>query len=221
MRRFLTIALFSVLAVAACADRCQAQVFGNFYPARTVGEAERCAGAYFIVADDVVGGLAQFRYGATYAVDLGLQLGVESVDSYVPRGGLYESADSDNLLVGGDVKFAMRTADSEMPVDISVGFGAGFVDAEGAESLLFSVTGQGGWRGPEPESRGLEPYVGLALMVNRMSVDLPGGGDSTDTDTDLEVRVGTAYVLTRAASLLAELHAGNGTAFAVGVNVTF
>jgi hypothetical protein len=219
MKRLFTIAC-SVLMIAACADHCQAQVFGNFYPARTVGEAERSAGGYFIVADDVVGGLAQFRYGAASALDLGLQLGVESVDSYVPHGGLFEAEDSDNLLLGADAKYALRTADDEIPVDLSVGFGVGFVDAEGAESLLFSVTGQGGWRGPEPESRGLEPYVGFALMVDRTTVDLPDG-DRSDTDNDLEVRVGTAYVLSRAASILAELQAGDGTTFAVGLNFSF
>jgi hypothetical protein len=219
MRRLLIFAC-SVLMIGACADRCRAQVFGNFHPARTVGEAERSAGGYFIVADDVIGGLAHFRYGATEALDLGLQLGVESVDSYVPRGGLFEAEDSDNLLVGGDAKYALRAADDEIPVDLSVGFGVGFVDAEGADDLLFSITGQGGWRGPEPESRGLEPYVGLALMVDRMTVNLPDG-DVTDTDNDLEVRVGTAYRLSRAASLLAELQAGDGTTFAVGLNVFF
>lgn len=219
MRCFFAI-LFSVLLAAAGASSCQAQVFGNFHPARTVAEAQRSAGAYFVVADDVVGGIGQFRYGATGVLELGLQLGAESVDSHVARGGLYEGDDDNHLLLGGDAKYSLRAADEEIPVDLSVGFGLGFVDAENAESLLFSITGQGGWRGPEPESLGLEPYVGLALMVNRTTVDL-ADGDFTDTDNDLEVRFGTAYVISSTASVLAELQAGNGTTFAVGLNLFF
>jgi hypothetical protein len=114
----------------------------------------------------------------------------------------------------------VRQADDEIPFDLSLDFGVGLVDKEDASSLLFTLGGQGGWRGVEPESRGLEPYLGLVLVVERMSVDLPDG-EETETDTDLEVRVGTAYRLASALSLIAELHAGRGTAFGVGLNFAF
>lgn len=219
MKYFSAIAL-SALVLSGFAGVCQGQAFGHFTPARVIGDDSQLAGAYFTVQDDIVGAQAQIRYGASDELGFGLQLGVRSVDDYVGRSGLREYAGDTQLLIGGDAKYMLRAADREIPLDLSLDFGVGFIDMERADDLLFSLSGQGGWRGEDPDMRGLEPYLGLALVVERITFDL-WDGDKTDTDTDLEVRLGTAYNVSRAVSIIAELQAGRETTFGVGLNLVF
>lgn len=219
MRYFVAIAL-SALTIAGTADRCSGQVFGHFSAAHVVGYDEKSAGAYFTLADDTIGLLSQFRYGVSGAVDFGLQLGFESMDDFVETQGFLRTDGDTHLLLAGDLKYMVRDADDEIPFDLSLDFGVGFRDMKMASSLLFSLGGQTGWRGHEPESRGLEPYLGLELIVDRMTVDLPQG-DKTETNNDLEVRIGTAYRVADGASLTAEIHAGDETSFGVGINFAF
>lgn len=218
--RFLFVILISVLIVGGVADRCCAQAFGHFYPARTVDYRESAAGAYLAIADDVVGLLGQFRYGATEVLDFGLQIGFESVESRELAGGLFEEYDDTHLLLAVDGKYMIRGADDDLPVDISMDVGVGFIDMEEANRLLFTFGGQGALRDPELQSWGLEPYLGLVLVVDRLSVDLPGGTD-TETDNDLEIRLGTTYELWTTAAIMAEIQAGNGTTLVVGLGLGF
>ncbi len=212
--------LVSVLALAGVTERCCAQAFGHFCPARTVDYQGSSAGAYLMIADNVVGLLGQFRYGATEVLDFGVQIGFQSVESRHYTGGLFEEYDDTHLLLAGDGKYMIRGADDDLPVDISMDIGLGFVDMENANRLLFTFGGQGALRDPRLQSRGLEPYLGLVLIVDRLSIDLPGGTD-TDIDNDLEIRLGTTYELSRTAVFMAEIQAGSGTTLVVGLGLGF
>lgn len=173
-----------------------------------------------MIADNVVGLLGQFRYGATEVLDFGVQIGFQSVESRHYTGGLFEEYDDTHLLLAGDGKYMIRSADDDLPVDISMDIGLGFVDMENANRLLFTFGGQGALRDPRLQSKGLEPYLGLVLIVDRLSIDLPGGTD-TDIDNDLEIRLGTTYELSRTAVFMAEIQAGSGTTLVVGLGLGF
>ena len=220
MKYFAALA-FSALTLLSGADVCSGQAFGHFTPARVLGDDRQSAGAYFTVQDDIIGLLSQFRYGASDALDFGFQLGVQSVDDRVSRGGLFGDEGDSHLLIAGDAKYLLRGADDEIPFDLSLDFGIGLIDMERGKNVLFTLGGQGGWRGREPESRGLEPYLGIALVVERTTLELLPDGDKTETDNDLEVRVGTAYRVAEIAFIVAEIQAGRETAFGVGLNFVF
>ncbi len=219
MKHMSALALLIVVLSFSAGD-CLAQVFGHFSSAGTVGRYGRSAGAYFIVSDDVIGLLSQFRYGPADALDIGLQIGVETVDERISVGGFFSEEDDTRVLLAGDAKYLIRGADEELPFDISLDFGVGYVDLEDASRFLFKASGQGAWRGHEPRSRGLEPYIGLVVAAKRTAIDLPRG-DETDIDNDLEVRLGTVYRLSAVASVVAELQAGDDTSFGLGLNFEF
>jgi hypothetical protein len=220
LMKHLAVLALSGLMLSSWAGLCSGQAFGHFTAAKTLGPDGQSAGAYFIVQDDMIGALSQFRYGASDALDFGFQLGIRSVDDYVNRSGLKEDAGDTHLLISGDAKYMLREADYEIPFDLSLDFGVGLADMDGANNLLFTLGGQGGWRGHEPESRGLEPYLGVVMVVERTTLEMEGG-DKTETDTDLEIRVGTQYIMARAVSLVAEIQAGRETAFGVGLSFFF
>lgn len=223
MKYFAIIAL-SALTISAGADMCSAQAFGNFTPAAVVGDGGRSAGAYFTVQDDLIGVLSQFRYGASDNFDFGFQAGVRSMDYYVDRAGLRQDVEDTHLLVSGDAKYMIREADAEIPIDLSLDFGVGFADMKNRRDVLFTLGGQGGWRGPEPESRGLDPYVGLVLIVERKSLEREHENKTethTRTNNELEARLGTAYRVADMVSIVAEIQAGRETAFGVGLNFIF
>jgi hypothetical protein len=177
-------------------------------------------GAYFTVADDILGLLGQVRFGYSDAADFGLQLGFNSVDDRVYDGGMFREEGETHLLIGGDWKYNLRRANEDIPVDISVDFGAGYVDMEEASKLLFSLSGQGGWTVENAGGNTLSPYVGLAIIVDRLSIDTPTR-EFSDTDTDIRVRVGAAYYISAGASAVAELQTGSGTSFGIGLNIGF
>jgi hypothetical protein len=214
-----------VLALAAvfllsCVGVCSGQVFGHYTPARVVGDDDQSAGVYFTVQDDIIGLLGQFRYGASDMLDFGFHLGIQSVDDRIGNAGLYRMEGDTHLLISGDAKYMLRRADEEIPIDLSLDFGVGLINMEDASNVLFTFGGQGGWRGGEPQSRGLEPYLGLVLVVERKTWQLTDG-ENTEIDSELEVRAGTAYRVARAASIVAEIQAGRETAFGIGLNFNF
>jgi hypothetical protein len=219
MRQTLTVVV-SVLSLCFAWGLCSAQVFGNYATARTVQAGKRVGGAYFTIADDVLGLLGQFRCGYSDDADFGVQLGFNSTDSRVYRGGMFTEEGETHLLLGGDGKYNLRKADEGMPVDVSVDFGAGYVDMEESSRLLFSLSGQGGWTVETENAKTLSPYVGLGVIVDRVSIDT-ASGNLTDTDTDIEVRLGAAYLFSSGVSAIAELQTGDGTSFGVGLNVRF
>lgn len=209
-----------VFVICLAVEPCSAQVFGHYATAATVGAGESMGGAYFTVADDILGLLAQYRYGYSDAADFGLQLGFNSMDDRVYAGGMFREEGETHLLIAGDGKYNLRRADESMPVDVSVDFGAGYVDMEDADRLLFSFSGQGGWSVENADGNTLSPYVGFALILDRVSVDAPGG-DLIGTDTDVHVRIGAEYYISGAASAVAELQTGSGTSFGIGLNIGF
>jgi len=213
-----TVLLLALLAAAAVSSPAAGQVFGHYAAASAVGEGWRSAGAYFTLADNTVGVLGQFRYGVSEQVSVGLQVGLDSVERKVFRGNFYDSREDTQTLLAGDVKYLARPADREIPVDVSLDFGVGLRDMDDGTSLLFSLGGQGGLQ--SRDDGGFSPYLGIVLLVDRSSLELPDG-ERVETEKDLEVRLGTTYGVTGSTSLIAELRAGNGTAFGVGLSAAF
>jgi len=209
-----------ILVLCITVQPSSAQVFGHYATAATVGEGESMGGAYFTVADDILGLLGQFRYGYSGVADFGLQLGFNSMDDRVYAGGMFREEGETHLLIAGDGKYNLRRADEEMPVDVSVDFGVGYVDKENANQLLFSLSAQGGWSVENAGANTLSPYVGFALIVDRVSMDT-SGGNFTDKDTDIQARIGAEYYISGSVSAVAELQTGTGTSFGVGLNIGF
>jgi hypothetical protein len=67
--------------------------------------------------------------------------------------------------------------------------------------------------------RTIVPFGGVYLLVDYINIDAgPGAGDYSDTDFDVELRLGASAEIIERGSVFASLHAGHDTMFFIGFN---
>jgi hypothetical protein len=173
----------------------KAQVLGTWAPAIPEPTDSYKAGA-FLIFGEPFGLVGQFRTGIDTNWDVGIQLGVPDFDAF-----------GDRALVGiaGDVKYLILPEDEDFDFDMALDFAFGWQHAEDFNLVDFdfgalaskTVTTDGG--------ETLIPYGALMLAIGRASVDTPGG-DFSDTELDVNVRLGLDWPIKSDVDFLSELN---------------
>jgi hypothetical protein len=201
-------AIAAVVIVALLAPAVGAQVFYMYPGAPPVKKDEPAVGATIAFGDDLFRILGYGRFNINNVSDIGVELLTDNTDD-VWRGGL-----------AADYKYAIVPKETEMPFDLSVNGGFGYQWGGDISNILFPV---GGLVSRPVELSGgqvLVPYGGVYILFQYTSWDLPPGvpGDTSDWDTDVELRIGSAFVINESSRAFATLHIGAGTRFYLGIN---
>ena len=212
-RRTSAVAVFALLL--AFAGSARAQVFYSYPGARPVVDTSVSLGLVAGFGDNLtrLGGFG--RFNLTSRADLGLEAMWDNIDPEGPGG------DDTNLLgAGADGKYMLLEADNTIPVDLAVQLGAGFLTDDDYFLLHvpFGAIASREFAPGETDERLITPYAGVYFLFDYASFDAPAGVDDSDTDFDVELRVGVSAEIVRPGSLFAALHAGQETMFFLGFN---
>jgi hypothetical protein len=162
--------LLAALAAALCAaSPARAQVFGQFVPADILGVNARLGGVYVDFSGHSTGLTGQLRLSFYPNVDFGFQGGVVRYDA----GNDTKSA----LRLGTDVRFGVRKADEQFPVDITVGGGLGVLTGDHYSVLQLGPSMVASRTFPFSSGSSIVPFVGAMLDFSNVDV---GGHSATD-----------------------------------------
>jgi hypothetical protein len=162
--------------------------------------------------DNVVrlGGFGRFNLSPTS--DVGLEAWYQNVDTE-------DSAEDTSFGGAGmDGKFLLTSATESMPLDIAAQAGAGFLARSGYLDVHVPLGVIASHDFVTNDGRHIVPYGGVYLIMDFITYDAAPGVDDSDTDFDVELRIGASADIVRRGSLFAALHAGNGTMFFLGFN---
>jgi hypothetical protein len=208
-----TVAAAAIALVLAIAGSARAQVFYSYPGAQPVVDTSVSLGLVAGFGDNLVrlGGFG--RFNLTSSADLGLEAVWDNID---PEG----ASDDTNLLgAGADGKVVLLSADGSTPLDVAVQAGAGFLTDDGYFLLHVPFGAIASRDFLTNDGRRITPYGGVYFVFDYASFDVPAGvDDDSDTDFDVELRVGASAEIVRNGSLFAALHAGLDTMFFLGFN---
>lgn len=212
MRIMLRVAAIAVVVVCALATGAGAQVFYSYPGARPVTDTSPSLGLVAGFGDNLVrlGGFGRFNLSSKS--DLGLEAVFNNVKS--------EGAGNDTGYggAGADGKYLFFPAREDMQIDIAAQVGAGFLARSGYFLLHVPFGAIASHDFTTNDGRRITPYGGVYFIFDYASFDAPPGADSSDTDFDVEMRIGASAEIVKRGSLFAALHAGNGTMFFIGFN---
>jgi opacity protein-like surface antigen len=205
MKRF-AIVLASLCLFSAPAG---AQVFGQFHPAHPLRGGNNLWGAYLLLGDrvDDIGVLGQVRFASSPKFDWGLQLGFAD----------------DAVLLGGDIRPTLKSADDEFPIDLAFDGAVGLTIGDNVTLLELQPALLYSHRFPLDSGGAISPYGSLGIDFQHLSIDNDGPGeDFDDSETDVVARFGMEWEATRSFSIIGEFGVGGGRdVFATGINVLF
>jgi hypothetical protein len=190
-----------------------AQVFYSYPGARPVTDNSPSLGLVAGFGEDTVrlGGFGRFNLSSV--ADLGLEVMYDNVDDD------FEGGDDVGFFgFGGDGKYLLTSADEDMPLDIAAQLGVGVMTR--SDYLLFHVP-FGAIASHDfimNDGRRITPYGGVYFLFDYLTVDLPAPADDSETDFEVEMRIGASAEIVKRGSLFAALHAGAGTIFFLGFN---
>lgn len=205
-------ALAGAVLVLALASLARAQVFYSYPGAPPVTDTSPSLGLVAGFGDNVVrlGGFGRFNLSP--AADLGLEAWYQNVDTE-------DSAEDTSFGGAGlDGKYLLTSANANMPLDIAAQVGGGFLARSGYLNVHVPLGAMASHDFVTNDGRHIVPYGGVYLIFDYFSFDAPPGVDDSDTDFDVEVRLGASASIVKRGSLFAALHAGNGTMFLLGLN---
>lgn len=193
-----------VLAVAA-AGGARAQVFYSYPGAPPVKADQPAIGATVGFGDDVVRLLGFGRFEISRVADLGLEFVLDNAD--YPGDNVWR--------VGGafDIKYAIIPESTEMPFDLSLQGGLGLQSGGDVTNIRVPAGAMISRPLDIGNGRAVVPYGGVYVVLDHVSVD-----SASDTDLDVELRLGGSVNVFRSGSAFAALHFGNGTIFFLGFN---
>ena len=205
-------AIAALVIVALLAPAAGAQVFYMYPGAPPVKKNEPAVGATIAFGDDLFRILGYGRFNVNNVSDIGVEVLTDNTDvstGDVWRGGL-----------AADYKYAIVPKETEMPFDLSVNGGFGYQWGGDISNIQFPVGGLVSRPVELSGGRVLIPYGGVYLLFQYAWWDLAPGvpGDTSDWDTDVELRVGAAFVINESSRAFATLHLGAGTKFYLGIN---
>jgi hypothetical protein len=189
-----------------------AQVFYSYPGARTVTDLSPALGAVAGFGDHLIRLEGFARFNASPVSDLGIEGMYQSVDA--GRGG-------DDIGYGGagvDYRYQLVEVGDRSPVDVSAQGGVGFVARSHYTDLHIPVGAMASRDFQLQDGRHVVPYGGVYVVIDHVSVDVPGAGNHSDTDGDVELRLGASAEIVRRGSVFAAFHVGNGTMFFIGFN---
>lgn len=211
MRIMLRVAAVAVVVMCALATGAGAQVFYSFPGARPVSDSSPALGLVAGFGDNLVrlGGFGRFNLSTKS--DLGLEAVFNNVKSDTGNDTGYGGA-------GADGKYLFFQSRQDMQVDIAAQVGAGFLARSGYFLLHVPFGAIASHDFMTNDGRRITPYAGVYFLFDYASFDAPAGANSSDTDFDVEMRIGASAEIVKRGSLFAALHAGHGTMFFIGFN---
>jgi len=210
--KMLRCATIATVVVGVLAGSAHAQVFYSYPGARPVTDTSPSLGLVAGFGDNLVrlGGFGRFNLSSRS--DLGLEAMYNNVKS---------EGSSDDTGFGGagiDGKWLFFPSRQDMQVDIAANVGAGFLARSGYLNVHVPFGAIASHDFTMNDGRLITPYAGVYFLFDYLNFDAPAGADDSDTDFDVELRVGCSAEIVKRGSLFAALHAGNGTMFFLGFN---
>jgi len=205
------LALLVAAAIAASAPNAPAQVFYSYPGARPVTDQSPSLGLFAGFGDDLIrlGGFG--RFNVTPVADLGIEAIYDNVDS---EGG------GDDTGFGGagiDGRYLIVAASEDVPLDIALQAGAGFRARSDFLHIRVPIGGVASHDFFYDDNRRIVPFGGVYMLMDYVKIE-SGPEDYSDTDFDVELRLGASAEIIARGSVFAALHTGNGTMFFVGFN---
>lgn len=188
-----------------------AQVFYQYPAAPVVTDAQPAAGALFGVGENSLLRFLGFgRFNISPNFDLGLELVVDNMEVFT---------DSEwRLGLGADVKYSIRPTSTELPFDLSALAGFGFESGGDFTNYDFPIAGVISHSLSLKNGRAVVPFGGVYVIVWHGSYSPAGVGDYSDTDVDVEMRVGSSIELWDSGDAFFVVHIGEEFLFTVGFN---
>ena len=211
MRR---LAILTVLLCALGARSASANPFGQLIPASPLMGGNNLFGVHLLLGDRAgdVGMLGQVRFASSPKFDWGLQLG-------------FTDGNGDGaVMLGGDVRPILHTANGDFPLDLAFDGGLGLSIADNYTLIEFVPAIEASHRFDlSGSSGGLTPYMSLGLDVNHISYDNTANNNAGDqTNWDLVARLGLEWEAAKKLGIMGEFGVGDPAMdFILGVNVPF
>jgi len=187
----------------------RAQVYQPYWNAQPVSDDSPALGGAVGFGDDMFRLAGHGRFSMTSASDLGLELVFDNFEDDI-------GDDSQAFGFGGDYKYLVVPEGDKLPFDFAAQgcFGMEFGDDVTLMSIPFGVLGSKSIL-VDNEQRQITPFAAMYLIIEHTSVDTPAG-DSSDTELEAEIRLGSAFQIKGNTHAYAALHTGNGTMFFLG-----
>jgi hypothetical protein len=186
----------------------RAQVFYLYPGAPPVASDQAALGGTVGFGDNLLRLLGYGRFNINPVADLGLEI-------------VLDDSHSDwRLGAGADVKYAIVPTGKTMPFDLSLNAGVGFQGGGHTTNLDVPVGALMSHAFQLENGRVIVPYGGLYLVFRHVSWDLPPGvpGDDSNTDLDLELRIGGSISVFAGGDAFVNLHIGQDVLFFLGYN---
>ncbi|UCH83007.1 MAG: hypothetical protein JSW50_11115 [Candidatus Latescibacterota bacterium] len=200
----------AILAFACClalyCSNASAQVFYQYPEAPPVPKSQIVTGPYVAIGENkLFRGAGFIRMNGTKHIDVGFELLVDSYDGDA-RGG-----------IGADGRLSIFNSYQAIPFDLSLGAGVGYLTRKdvGVIQVPIGLVASSPFKSDAGNT--LVPYFGVYLLVVNTKVDLPGGGDTSDTDVDVELRGGARYTLSAGPDLFLSFFVGREAQVQFGV----
>ena len=209
-RLFLLLAL-PVVALSIYTTTVSAQAFAMMEPAAVLNAQERAVSGGAFFDDELWGVLGMMRDGFGGGWDAGFQLGVSSYDDTPTSSG------PTTWLLSFDGRRQVRWAAPSKPVDATIGLAFGVEAGRDFTRLIALPQAQFGHRiSYDQAGRSVTPYGSLGLGIQRL--DTAG---FTDTDFDLQLRIGGLWQPSPGLGVNAEFGFGSQNKFLAGVRWPF
>jgi hypothetical protein len=187
-----------------------AQVYQPYWNARAVSDDSPALGGVVGFGDNMFRLAGHARFNMTSMSDLGLELVFDNIE---------DDIGDDNQFFGGglDYKYTVVGEGERLPFDLAAQACAGMQWGDDVRTLTVPV-GMLGSKAIAVDEGGrvITPYLGFYFIIDHVTVDVPGGGESSDTDVDAEIRFGSAFQIVGNTHAYAGLNFGAGTMFFLG-----
>jgi hypothetical protein len=119
---------------------------------------------------------------------------------------------------GVDFRYLIVAAGESSPMDVSAHAGGGFLARSDVLTIRVPLGAMASRDIVLKDERIVVPYGGLYVVIDYVDIDAGPGADQSDTDADVELRLGVSAEIVRRGSVFAALHVGDDTMFFVGFN---
>jgi len=207
------LAIFFVAAAIALlgAGAAGAQVFYQYPAAPVVTDSEPAAGGIFGIGENsLLRFLGYGRFDINRSFDMGLELVVDNQDVY--------TSSEWRFGIGADAKYSIRPDSTTLPFDLSVLVGFGFQSGGDLTNFDIPVAGVISRALALENGRQVVPYGGVYVIVRHASFSPSSLPSSSNTDVDLELRLGTSVELWESGDAFLAVHIGEQFLFTVGFN---
>lgn len=209
LRRAAAASVLAAVGLCAWQSPARGQVFQPDWSARPVSADSPALGVAAGFGDSMFRIAGHGRFSISSASDLGIELAFDNIEDNV-------GDDSHFFGPAVDLKYLVIAEGDRLPFDFAAQAGAGMQWGSDVRFLTVPFGVLGSKTIDVDEGRLITPFAAAYVIVEHVTVDLPGGRDDSDTDVELEIRFGSAFQVTGNNHAFAALHIGNGTKFFLG-----